>query len=112
MRILFVDDNDLVRRSLARVLTRAGHEVVACGSAKDALFEIERGAPYDLVISDFDLGTTTSSSLIAEIRERLPTVRVMLLTATPQSELPPGVALLKKPIAAADLLRAVQPEAA
>lgn len=112
MLILFVDDNDLVRRSLSRVMTRGGHEVVACGSAEEALYEIERGGPYDLVLSDFDLGNGTSQPLLTEVRDRMPATRIMLLTATANRELPAGIRCITKPIAAADLLLAIQPEAA
>ena len=112
MRILFVDDNDLVRRSLGRVLTRGGHDVVTCASADEALFEIERGAPYELMISDFDLGHATSEALVSEVRERFPGTRVMLLTATPRQILPAGIPFIVKPVAAAELLLAIEPEAA
>ncbi len=112
MRILFVDDNDLVRRSLGRVLTRGGHEVVTCASADEALLEIERGPHYDLMISDFDLGHATSDALVAEVRERFPDTRVMLLTATPQQILPAGIPVIVKPVSGAELLLAIEPHAA
>lgn len=108
MHILFVEDNELVRRSLSRVLVRGGHEVVACGSADEARFELERGAPYDLVISDFNLGHATSDSLLSEVRERMPATRVMVLTAMPNVRVPADIPCISKPIAAADLLRAIE----
>ncbi len=112
LRILFVEDNDLVRSSLARVLRRGGHEVVACGSAEAALVEIERKTPFDLMITDFDLGHATSDALLVEVRQRHPGTRVMLLTGTPRVRLPEGIRYIAKPIAAAELLRVILPDAA
>ena len=112
LRILLVDDNDLVRRSLARVLRRGGHEVVACGSPEEARAELEGSIAFDLAITDFDLGHTTCDALLAQIRERSPTTRVMVLTAAPRGVFPQGVLVISKPIAAADLLRTILPDAA
>lgn len=112
MRILFVDDNELVRRSLARVLRRGGHEVIACASPEEALAELDRGASFELVLTDFDLGPVTSDALLVEIRHRLPAARVMLLTAAPQRMIPKNIACISKPIAAAELLRMILPDAA
>ena len=112
LRILFVEDNELVRRSLGRVLRRGGHDVVACASPGEALAEIERGLPFDLVVTDFDLGHETCDALVIEIRRRLPAVRVVLLTAAPRRMIPPGMAYIAKPVAAAELLRAILPDAA
>ena len=108
MRILFVEDNELVRRSLVRVLRRGGHDVAACGSPEEALAELDHGTPFELMIADFDLGHTTSDALVAEVRERLPETRVMVLTASPRALLPVGVAHIPKPITAAELLRVIQ----
>jgi CheY-like chemotaxis protein len=112
LRILFVDDNELVRRSLVRVLCRGGHEVIACGTPEEALVELDRWGSFDLVLADFDLGHATSDALLAEIRRRVPAARVMILTAAPRQTIPSNVPCIHKPIAAAELLRAILPNAA
>ncbi len=112
LKILFVDDNELVRRSLVRVLRRGGHEVSACGSPEEALAELDRGVAFDLVLADFDLGHATSDGLLVQVRQRLPAARVMLLTAAPRRMVPKDVACISKPIAAAELLRIITPDAA
>lgn len=111
LRILLVDDNELLLRSLARVLRRGGHEVFACGSPEAACVELECGVPYDLALTDFDLGHTTCDALVAQIRERSPTTRVILLTGAPRTLLPKGVPVISKPISATDLLRTILPDA-
>ena len=53
--ILVIDDEEPNRRLLARVLTRAGFEVVACSSAEEGLELLSR-ARADLVLMDIRLG--------------------------------------------------------
>jgi CheY-like chemotaxis protein len=51
-RILVVDDDPAVVRALTGHLTRAGYEVLAAGSAADALAALDRTEPVDAVVSD------------------------------------------------------------
>jgi CheY-like chemotaxis protein len=112
LRILFVEDNELVRRSLVRVLRRGGHDVVACATSDEALAALVPGVGFDLVLADFDLGHMTSDALLVQVRDRLPATRVMLLTAAPLRMVPKDIACISKPVAAAELLRMILPDAA
>jgi len=51
VRILVVDDDELVRLSIGTVLARAGHRVVLACDGEDALRRY-RAARFDLVITD------------------------------------------------------------
>ena len=53
-RILIVDDDQLMRRSLAFNLEQAGYDVKSAARAEDAL-DILRGADFDLVLLDIGL---------------------------------------------------------
>lgn len=53
-RILIVDDDQLMRRSLAFNLEQAGYDVKSAAKAEDAL-EVLRGAAFDLVLLDISL---------------------------------------------------------
>lgn len=55
-RIALIDDDDILRRSLGRVLKRAGYEVLSYGSAAGFLGAIEKEAnDIYAVISDYDM---------------------------------------------------------
>lgn len=49
--VLVVDDEPLVRRSLERALSRK-HDVVALGSASEALRRIDGGERFDAILCD------------------------------------------------------------
>ena len=52
-RILLVDDDPAVRKGMARVLKRAGYDVVLAGDGIEALREMrDTTRPYDLVVTD------------------------------------------------------------
>ena len=52
--ILVVDDEPIIRSSLAEVLTQEGFAVTACGSAEEALLKIPPARP-DVVLMDIHL---------------------------------------------------------
>jgi two-component system chemotaxis sensor kinase CheA len=54
-RLLFVDDSAFFRNMLAPVLQAAGYEVTALPGAKEALALIERGAQFDLIVTDIEM---------------------------------------------------------
>ena len=64
-RILVVEDEDIIRSELARLLARTGHDVIEAASVPDAM---AAGAAdgFDLVIADLrlpgELGTTLIDS--------------------------------------------------
>jgi len=77
--ILLVDDDILMRRSLAFHLEQAGYQVRTAASAEDAL-EIVDQAPLDLVVLDINLPGMDGLDALREIKRRrdLP---VIFLTA-------------------------------
>lgn len=50
-KILLIDDEELITRTLAKMLERGGYEVLVAKSGKDAIVMAEE-EPFDLVISD------------------------------------------------------------
>ena len=53
-KILLVDDDDLIRRSLAFTLEQGGYQTITAASAEDALALVKRDPP-DLVLLDIGL---------------------------------------------------------
>ena len=83
LRILVVDDHDIVRQGIAALLERQpGYEVVAqAGTAAEALTAANRFAP-DLVILDVSLPDGSGIETCREIKARRPETRVVILTGS------------------------------
>jgi two-component system nitrate/nitrite response regulator NarL len=81
-RILMVDDHNLFREGLSRLLESApGFRVVGqCGTAAEAISALSR-APADVVLLDYDLGEERGSSLIEELKNRRHEVKILMVTA-------------------------------
>jgi DNA-binding NtrC family response regulator len=80
LRILLVDDDPAVRRSLSGTLTEEGHDVRASDNAEDALGQLTDYAP-ELVLSDIRMPGLDGVELLARIKERAPSIDVILMTA-------------------------------
>src|SRR5580698_7673752 len=79
-RILIVDDQDMMRDSLAGTLAREGHEVVAANDGPAAITRL--GATrFDLLITDLKMPRMTGTELLAEARRLRPEMPVVLMTA-------------------------------
>ncbi len=79
-RILVVDDDADMLRLLSMRLNAAGYQVSAVGSAEAALAQLSVERPQ-LVLSDVRLPGRDGLSLYDEIRQRHPSLPVILLTA-------------------------------
>jgi len=66
-RILVVDDQELMRDSLAGTLVREGHEVVACNDGPAAALRLQ-GARFDVLITDVKMPKMSGLELLAEVR--------------------------------------------
>jgi two-component system response regulator GlrR len=79
-RLLVVDDDPDMLRLLSMRLGAAGYQVTAVTSAESALTQLEIELPQ-LVLSDVRLPGRDGLGLFDEIRQRHPTLPVILLTA-------------------------------
>jgi two-component system, NarL family, nitrate/nitrite response regulator NarL len=82
IRILMVDDHNLFRESLSRLLqTSSGFQVVGeCTSVADALATLAR-TELDVVLLDYDLGAELGATLLADMKQRDMTAKVLVVTA-------------------------------
>ncbi len=64
-RILLVDDDQQVRRSIAEVLRESGHGVTPAGSVDEALDLLASGVKVDLVITDYLMPERNGGELYA-----------------------------------------------
>lgn len=84
-RVLVVDDDPIVRRSLLSFLRHEGLEVLDAGGVDDALAllhtEIDAGRAVDMVLTDVAMPERDGRDLLREVSSRHPTVAVVMLTA-------------------------------
>ena len=87
LRLLVVDDHEVVRRGLVSLFDRrSGFDVVAqAGSVADAIALAARHEP-DLVIMDVRLPDGSGIEACREIRAARPETRVIILTSYPDDE--------------------------
>lgn len=113
LRVVVVDDEPAVARSLGRLLMTRGFEVRTCEGAASALKLLEL-SPADVVVSDFNMPEMDGLMLLAEVRRRWPAARRVLVSALAatlgEEQLAPCApcALLAKPFTEAELLMAVE----
>ncbi len=73
IKVLHIEDDRSVSRSMARLLRLEGYEVVSASSREEALQHLEAGGLHpDLILTDFQfLMGFTGEQIVAEIAERL-----------------------------------------
>ena len=87
LRLLLVDDHEVVRQGLAAVLSRREHfQVVAeASSVAEAIDQAERFRP-DVIVMDVRLPDGSGIEACREIRSEHPEIRVVMLTSYPDEE--------------------------
>jgi len=78
--ILIVEDEAMLRDSLAELLRDEGYEVLSAADGK-AGYELVLGRPVDLVISDMRMPEMDGVQLLGQLRQLAPETPVIMLTA-------------------------------
>lgn len=112
-RILVVDDEPGMRKSLAMMLRREGYDVAEAASVAEALGRL-KGEAYDLVIADLMMEPLNGLDLLALIRRYRSACPVIVMTAfgTPETRAEAAalgaVDFIEKPIEAQHLIGRVR----
>lgn len=78
-RILFVDDERNVLRSLERLFLEEEYEIFTAVSGEEGLQTIEQSGPFQLIISDYRMPTMNGVEFLSEVCRRWPeTERIIL----------------------------------
>jgi DNA-binding NtrC family response regulator len=82
-RILIIDDDDLMLAVLAEILESGGYEVATANTGERGIELFRRFSPA-LVITDLIMPHTDGVHVIAEIRRRSQSVRIIAISGTPR----------------------------
>ena len=107
--VLVVDDEEMVRSTVTRLLTLNGHEVDQASSGAEALSMFTEN-DYDIVFTDFGMPEMTGAELSRKIKKRRPSLPIILLTGYTETETAHDQVdgILSKPFKRDDLETAIQ----
>ena len=112
-RILVIDDDATVRRSLEAVLKEDGYEVDVAENGKEAIAK-SKARPYNLALVDLRLPDMDGVELLTAMREAVPKMVKIIITGYPSLENAIAAvnrgadAYLVKPYTMEDLLRKIR----
>jgi CheY-like chemotaxis protein len=107
--ILVIEDENVSRRALARLLAARGYITEAVGTAEEAVAILAVGQPPQVALVDLDLPGMSGAELLPYLTQRSPPVRAILLTAASEERIKRTIggrmiSYLRKPINFNDLL--------
>jgi DNA-binding NtrC family response regulator len=111
---LIVDDESLIRWSMAETLAHAGWQVTEAGTAKETLQRLSAGQAPDVILLDYRLPDSSDLKLLETIRRIVPKSPVVMMTAYGTPAMQSGALQLgahrvvSKPVEMRDLLPLVR----
>lgn len=85
-KVLLVDDDEIIRFSLSKVLEQHGFEVTTAANVTEALKHIS-AHPYDVLLSDLHMpGAGDGLTVVSAMRHANPKAVTMLLSAFPEMD--------------------------
>jgi len=80
-RLLIVDDEKNIRRSLETFFISCGHVVQSAADARAALAMLAGAEGFDLILTDYRMAEMNGLELLTEVKRRFPDASVVLMTA-------------------------------
>jgi PAS domain S-box-containing protein len=103
---LLVDDEEVVRTSVAAMLADLGYQVVEADSAAAALARLDGGERFDLIVTDHLMAGMTGTELARAIRRREPDQKIVIISGYSElDEIASDFPRLAKPFKQDDLGR-------
>lgn len=112
-RVLVVDDDELLRRVVGRMLEEAGYEVILAADGVDALACLGESPGFDAVVADLRMPRMSGRTLGEHLARRDPRLPVLYISGyasdwEPDLAARPARAFLPKPFADAELLASLR----
>lgn len=113
-RILLIEDDPAVRRTILQILARAGHVVMEAQDGAEGL-RVSFAESPDLVITDLMMPGKEGIETIRDLRRAAPTLPILVISGNPEAALYLEIATLlgaqaalAKPFRSAQLLATVE----
>lgn len=84
MRILIVDDEELIRGLMCNFMERLFSEVVSAVNGKDALEKFNQQGPFDMVLTDIRMPIMSGRELIKELRNIDQKLFIAMMSGAPE----------------------------
>ncbi len=113
LSVLVVDDEELVRKFVERVLREAGYQTATASDGPEALEVAAKLESFDILVTDVMMPQMTGDELARRVRVSTPSVKVLYLTGfsdrlfSEKVTLWADEAFLEKPCSVKGLLQAV-----
>ncbi len=114
LRVLLVEDEQMIRVLTADILAELGHSVLAAGDAAEAL-ALLAAHPVDVLLTDISLPGRPGTELAAEARRLVPGLRIVFASGYDQAPALPGddgagprPVYLRKPYGERELVAALE----
>lgn len=79
IRVLVVDDEEIVGKRLKQAFTKVGYEVETFLDGKDALARLEE-QPFDVVVTDIRMDEVDGLEVLRQVQEKTPRTKVIIIT--------------------------------
>ena len=113
--VLLAEDDDAVRKIVARMLESAGFEVLTAPSAEMAeQVARDHGRPIHLLLTDVVMPQASGRELLERLQKRYPAIRVLYMSGYSDDVIiqhgvqGSGMAFLSKPFTRADVTRRIR----
>jgi PAS domain S-box-containing protein len=113
LKILLVDDEEMIRGTVLSLLDVLGHQAQAASSGLEALRRLDAEMEVDLVVLDINMPGMDGVETLSRLRIARPNLRVLFATGFADDRIPsilrrfPEVRILKKPFSITELERAL-----
>jgi CheY-like chemotaxis protein len=113
LKILLVDDEEMIRGTVLSLLDVLGHQAQAASSGLEALRRLDAEMEVDLVVLDSNMPGMDGVETLSRLRIARPNLRVLFATGFADDRIPsilrrfPEVRILKKPFSITELERAL-----
>ncbi len=78
--ILVVDDEEMMRNLLEKILSKEGYRVETATDGEDALEKL-RTSTYDMMISDIQMPRLNGFELLQRVKKEYPNISIVIMTA-------------------------------
>jgi len=87
LRALVVDDSRAMRSIISKILARLGFEVAQAADGVEALATLSTGAPFDVVLSDWNMPEMNGLEFVKALRADPRFARVVVVMVTTETHI-------------------------